>query len=229
MKRLMLTGLAVLAVAAPEFALAQAGRGSVDARREERADRREDRTDRREDRRDRREDRRDEREDVRDRREDVRDARYDGGARDRREDVRDRREDRRDHREDVRDRREDRWDRREDRRDWRDDERREWRYSRSDRHWWRGHPRFRDYRGARHGYWYAPGYGYIVYAPGHARKAWRRGEYLPRYYHRYRVYDPYMYGVRPAPRGYVWVHVDNDLVLISLATGLILDVLFDLY
>ncbi|WP_240454797.1 RcnB family protein, partial [Caulobacter sp. 17J65-9] len=166
-----------------------------------------------------------------------RDGRWDGRGGDRndgRNDGRwdDRRDDRRD---DHRGDRDGRWDGRDHRDDrdgrWNDDRGggREWHYSRSNRNWWRGNPRFRDYSGARSGFWFAPGYGYLSYPQGYSRHSWRRGEYLPRYYFRYRVYDPYMYGARPAPPGYVWVHCDNDLVLISLATGLILDVLFDLY
>ena len=41
--------------------------------------------------------------------------------------------------------------------------------------------------------------------------------------------DPYYYGLRPAPRGYRWVHADNDILLVALATGVIADVLFDIW
>ncbi|MDO1560329.1 RcnB family protein [Brevundimonas sp. 2R-24] len=171
---------------------------------------RDDRRDRREDRRDRREDRWDRREDRWDRREDRRDARHDGGRWDRREDRWDRREDRWDRREDRWDRREDRWDR-------------------NNREWWRGRSEFRHYNGRRSGYWYAPGYGYHRVEPRYYGYRWRRGAVVPYAYRSYYVRDPYFYGLRPAPRGYRWVHVDNDIVLIALATGVIADILFDVY
>jgi len=152
---------------------------------------------------DRREDRWDRREDRWDRREDRRDARRDGGRRDRREDRWDRREDRWD-------RREDRWDRR-------------------NRNWWRDHRYFRGYNGRRSGYYFAPGYGYYHVEPRYYGRRWNRGHYLPRAYRSYYVQDPYFYGLRPAPHGYRWVYVDDDLLLVSLTTGLILDVLLDVY
>ena len=99
---------------------------------------------------------------------------------------------------------------------------------------WRGYERWRDdgdwrsWEGRRTGYYYAPRYGYYRVPPGHV-KQWRRGERLPQDYWRYRIYEPYDYGLRSAPRGYAWVHMDDDALLISLATGLIADVIFDIY
>jgi Ni/Co efflux regulator RcnB len=54
---------------------------------------------------------------------------------------------------------------------------------------------------------------------------WQRGGYLPSAYRGYYVRDPYVYGLRPAPRGYRYVHAGNDIVLIAIATGLIASVL----
>ena len=135
---------------------------------------------------------------------------------DRREDRRDRREDRWDRREDRHDRREDRWDRREDR----------W-----DRHdgWWRGRSEFRDYRGRRNGYYFAPGYGYYRVAPTYYGYGWRRGHTVPHAYRRYVVHDPYFYNLRPAPRGHQWIYLDNDLVLIAITSGVIADIVFDVF
>ncbi|MBB5659604.1 RcnB family protein [Brevundimonas halotolerans] len=164
---------------------------------------RRDRDDRREWRQDRRDDRRDYR---RDRREDRRDWRSD-----RRDDRRDWREDRRDDRRDYRNhRRADRWDR-------------------NNRDWWRGRSDFRDFRGHRRGYWYAPGYGYHRVEPRYYGYRWQRGSRLPSSYHRYYVRDPYYYGLRPAPRGYRWVHADNDILLVALATGVIADLVLDIW
>ena len=173
------------------------------------------RGDRRENRRDYREDRRDDRQDNRrERRDDRRDWRH--GEYDNRRDYR---EDRRD------DRREFREERREDRQDYR----REQRWDRNNRDWWRGRNDFRDYRGARNGYWYAPSYGYYRVEPRYYGQRWQRGHYLPSSYRSYYVRDPYDYGLRPAPRGYRYVHAGNDIVLIAIATGLIASVLAGVY
>jgi Ni/Co efflux regulator RcnB len=37
------------------------------------------------------------------------------------------------------------------------------------------------------------------------------------------------YRLPPPPYGYRWVRSDRDVVLVALATGLVLDVLYDLY
>ena len=149
---------------------------------------------------------------------------------DRREDRRDYRDDRRDDRRDYRnerrdDRRDYRDDRREDRRDYRSDRR----WDRNNRDWWRGRDDFRDYRGARSGYWYAPSYGYYRVEPRYYGQRWQRGHYLPHSYRSYYVRDPYAYNLRPAPRGYRYVHAGNDIVLIAIATGLIASVLSGVY
>ena len=159
---------------------------------------------------------------------------WDRGDRyERRDDRYDRRDDRRDRRYDRRaERRDDRYDRRDDRRDrrWdRRDDRRHDRWDRNNRDWWRGHSYFRGYDGRRNGYYYAPGYGYYRVEPRYYNRRWARGQYVPAPYRRYYVQDPYFYGLRPAPAGYRWIYVDNDLVLASIATGLILDVLLDVY
>ena len=157
-----------------------------------------------------------------------------------REDRRDDRRDRRDYRRDNRqDRRDWRRDRRDDRRDWRQDrreDRRDWRQDRratscghcdpNDR---RGRSDFRDYRGARRGYYYAPSYGYYRVEPRYYGYRWQRGHTLPYAYRSYYVRDPHFYGLRPAPRGYRWVHANNDIVLIALATGLIADMVMNVY
>ncbi|WP_371514533.1 RcnB family protein [Brevundimonas denitrificans] len=40
---------------------------------------------------------------------------------------------------------------------------------------------------------------------------------------------PLLLWARPAPRGYRWVHANNDIVLIALATGLIADIVLNVY
>lgn len=170
-----------------------------------------DRGDRREFRQERRDDRREFRQERREDRRDWRDGEY----RNRGEYRRDRRDDRRDFREDRRD----------DRRDFRQERR----YDRNNRYWWQGRADFRDYRGARHGYWYAPNYGYYRVEPRYYNTRWVRGGYLPSAYRGYYVNDPYIYGLRPAPRGYRYVHAGNDIVLTAIATGLIASVLYDVF
>lgn len=137
-----------------------------------------------------------------------------------------RRDDRREWRQDNRnDRREWRQDRRDDRRDYRQDQR----WNRNDRNWYRGRSDFNDYRGFRQGYWYAPSYGYYRVDPRYQSHHWQRGGYLPSAYRGYYVRDPYVYGLRPAPHGYRYVHAGNDILLIAVATGLIASVLSGVY
>jgi Ni/Co efflux regulator RcnB len=166
------------------------------------------------DRREYREDRRDDRRDYRDeRRDDRRDWRQ--GDYNNRQDYRqDRRDDRRDYRDERRD----------DRRDYRND-----RWDRNNRDWWRGRSDFRGYNGPRSGYWYAPSYGYYRVEPRYSAYRWRTGGYLPAQYRSYYVSDPYFYNLRPAPRGYRYVHAGSDIVLIAVATGLIASVLSNVY
>ncbi|MFO1014473.1 MAG: RcnB family protein [Caulobacteraceae bacterium] len=118
-------------------------------------------------------------------------------------------------------RNDDRWERRDDRREERRDDRRDGR--RGDRwdsrryngyyynnRWFYGPP--------PQAYWDAPNF-----RPGYAN--WRRGAYLPSYYRGYVVNDYYAYRLRSPPRGYHWVRVNNDYLLVAIATGLIFDVI----
>ena len=212
MKKLMMASMAALmagtlampAVAQDVRARVVAGErahvGKGPARFEDRQDRREHRRDRREDRRENRHDRREDRRDWRaDRREDRRDWRHD-----RREDRREWRDDRRDHR-----------------RDWRDDRRHD-RYVRRDDRRWRGH-----YWQPQHRYRAPVRY---VRPAGYRHVRWGVGHRLPpAYYARPYYVDYRAYRLPPPPRGHHWVRHDNDVILVALATGLVLDVLYDLY
>lgn len=109
-------------------------------------------------------------------------------------------------------------------------DRAELRYDRRRPDSWRGRNEWRDFRGARQGYWYAPGYGYRpIDRRYHGANYWRRGAYVPSAYRGYYVQDPYYYGLAPAPRGYRWVYADNNFVLMALATGLIAQVVANGY
>lgn len=148
----------------------------------------------------RREDRRELHEDRREYREDRRDAGHHVGPGEARELARDRAEIRHDQR--------------------------ELRYDRRRPDSWRGRPEWNAYRGARAGFWYAPGYGYYRAVPGHA---WRRGAYVPRTYRHFYVQDYRYYGLRPPPPGYRWIYADGNFVLMALATGLIASVILDAF
>lgn len=63
--------------------------------------------------------------------------------------------------------------------------------------------------------------------PGHAKKIWGKGQYLPVEYREVYVRDWRDYDLREPPRGYRWVHVDQDAYLVEIASGLIADVLVD--
>jgi Ni/Co efflux regulator RcnB len=148
----------------------------------------------------RQDDRRELRQDHRDLRQDQRQAGRDGHV-----GPGERRELNRDHREINQDRRDLRYDR-----------------GRADS--WRGRAEWRDFRGARPGYWYAPGYGYRPYDARY-RNAWRRGGYVPPAYRGYYVQDWGYYGLRAPPPGYRWVYADGNFVMMAAATGLIADVI----
>jgi Ni/Co efflux regulator RcnB len=147
---------------------------------------------------------------------------------DRHEVREDRRELREDHRDAVRDHVVSAHEQRElahDRRDLRHD-RRDLRFDRARAETWRDRAEWREFRGPRPGYWYAPGYGYH---PVMRSYGWRRGAYVPVSYRRYYVSDYYYYGLRPPPPGYRWVYADGNFVLMALASGLIADVILNGY
>lgn len=54
---------------------------------------------------------------------------------------------------------------------------------------------------------------------------WTKGQRLPARYRGQVVRDYRHYRLAPPPRGYNWVRVDNDYVLIAAATGLISSIL----
>lgn len=60
---------------------------------------------------------------------------------------------------------------------------------------------------------------------------WRRGERLPPAYREeaYVIPNAAAYQLRPPPRGYYWVRVDNNAVLAAVATGVVLDVAVNLF
>ena len=87
-----------------------------------------------------------------------------------------------------------------------------------------GHHDERHDRDHRHDHYRSPyreSYGHYHY--------WRRDDRLPRAYYapRYIVNDYHSYQLRPPPRGCHWVRVDRDAVLVAVATGVVLDAIYN--
>ena len=137
-------------------------------------------------------------------------AMADSRDRDRGRDERSRNDDRHDH---------DRYDRRDHRHDhgWDDRRRADHRYH-GDRYY--------DSR-------YDGRYKVVRYYPpkNYRHHRWYRGTYLPAAYYapRYVVHNYSTYRLRPPPRGYHWVRVDNDVILAAIATGLVANVVRDIF
>ena len=60
--------------------------------------------------------------------------------------------------------------------------------------------------------------------PGHA-KAWRKGDRLPRDLDWYEIRDWGRYGLPAPPPGSQYVLIDNEVLRVAIATGIILDYL----
>ena len=118
-----------------------------------------------------------------------------------------------------------RWDDRRWSNNWRDDHR-----SDRDRHDWNRHD---DWN--RHGAWSGAPYRYHVepyrWPSGYRHYSWLRGDYLPSVYRapRYVVYDYGRYGLYAPPRGSHWVRVGNDVLLTAITTGVVVNVMSDLF
>jgi Ni/Co efflux regulator RcnB len=110
----------------------------------------------------------------------------------------------------------------------RDDGRNDRRYARDPRPDWNRHQERYEHRDfARERYRagrYDPPRGYYT-------RHWHRGERLPRaYYARpYVVYGYRSYRLYDPPRGYHWVRVGDDVLLTAIATGIVLDAVYNLY
>ena len=124
--------------------------------------------------------------------------------------------DRNDRHEQGQDRREDRRDDRQDRRDYRQDRQDYRQQARAYDRWQRAERRYNAPR-------YAPPRGYQV-------RSWSYGQRLPGSYSRgYVVNDYSRYGLRAPPRGYHYVRSGNDVVLATVAGGLITAVIAGLF
>jgi Ni/Co efflux regulator RcnB len=143
--------------------------------------------------------------------------------------------DRRDHDRRDHDRRD--WDR--NRHDNRNDHRNDWSRNHYQRGWdrprsdWNRHPNYWDNRrhDRRDHARYRYNYGSYHAPRGYYYRTWHRGDRLPRAWYgaSYIVYDWRPYRLYAPPYGYHWVRVGDDVVLTAIATGIVLDVLYDIW
>lgn len=66
-----------------------------------------------------------------------------------------------------------------------------------------------------------PGYDKRVYRKKMKKQRWSRGHEVPAWQRRHVVRDYHRYGLRRPGHGQQWVRVDNDFLLISIASGII--------
>ncbi|HEY1448974.1 MAG TPA: RcnB family protein [Caulobacteraceae bacterium] len=90
--------------------------------------------------------------------------------------------------------------------------------------WWHGHHGFDHYHGHRVGFWFAPGWGYYQVDPQWYGYYWDVGVVVPYDLRGYYVSDPYEYGLPPAPYGCAWIFLGDQIVLIDLQSGQILQI-----
>jgi Ni/Co efflux regulator RcnB len=139
------------------------------------------------------------------------------------------------------------WDRNRHDNDRRDNDRRDWDRNRHDygrsypenRGWnqyrndWHNHPNYWDNRrhDRRDYAQYRYHYGHYSRPSGYYYRSWHRGDRLPRawYGSSYIVYDWRPYRLYSPPYGYHWVRVGDDVLLTAIATGVVLDVIYDIW
>jgi Ni/Co efflux regulator RcnB len=106
----------------------------------------------------------------------------------------------------------------------------DWNHYRND---WNRHPNYWDNRSHDHVDYARTRYhyGHYVAPRGYYSRTWYRGDRLPYgwYSNSYIVNDWHPYHLYAPPYGYQWVRVGNDVVLTALATGVVLDVLYNIW
>jgi len=95
--------------------------------------------------------------------------------------------------------------------------------------WWRHDSGFRLFLGPRLGFFFIPDLGYIAAPPAYQDHYWRIGDDLPQWFWRYQVRDYWRYGLPEPPDGCAWVWVDDDVALIDLDDGYILDIVHNVW
>lgn len=93
------------------------------------------------------------------------------------------------------------------------------------RFWWRGRPEFVGYVGARPGFWFIPGQGYIRPDPRWYGFSWQVGGFVPSIFWNYAVPNPFIYGLQPAPYGFRYIYLGNNVVLMNVHNGRIVRVM----
>jgi len=71
--------------------------------------------------------------------------------------------------------------------------------------------------------------GYISVPHQYRRHHWQAGQYLPNWFWRYAVREYWSYGLPDPPDGCAWVWVNNDVALIDLSDGYILDIVHNVW
>ena len=98
---------------------------------------------------------------------------------------------------------------------------------------WDNRPHVVNHDAYRHNFRADHGFRVGPYLPpsGWRHQKWVYGQTLPRAYRipRYVVADYWLFALEVPPIGYEWVRVGNDALLINLANGLILQVVYDLF
>ena len=98
---------------------------------------------------------------------------------------------------------------------------------------WNRHPHYNDNRRSDRRDYARFRFNFGFYQPprGYYYRAWHRGDRLPSAYYgsSYIVYDWSPYRLYEPPYGYHWVRVGNDVVLTAIATGIVLDVLYNIW
>lgn len=92
-----------------------------------------------------------------------------------------------------------------------------------DRNWWHENAGFREYRGARPNFFFAPGYGYYSVPREYWGLRWAVGAFLPAFFLSYAVADYREYGLPEPPDGCEWVWVNNNVLLVDRSDGYVVD------
>jgi Ni/Co efflux regulator RcnB len=100
---------------------------------------------------------------------------------------------------------------------------------RRNRDWWRNDTAFRTFRGPRPGFWFVPTFGYVSVPLIYQRHDWRAGDYLPEFFWRYEVVNYWRFGLPAPPYGCAWIWVNNDVALVDLDSGFIIDMVYDVW
>ncbi|MEI9963481.1 MAG: RcnB family protein [Caulobacteraceae bacterium] len=100
---------------------------------------------------------------------------------------------------------------------------------RGNSNWWRSDPGFRQFTGARAGFFFFPNLGYIAAPAQYRNHTWRAGDNLPSWFWRYTVSDYGRYGLPEPPDGCAWIWLNGDVALVDLSDGYIIDLVANVW